>query len=128
MDDWQEDWLELWLVIVRLRQWIILAAAIALGPILEIAMSKGLLNGAFALLVLIWAIIVPLLTSVGGRLSFLVWQVAVLSITLAVLCLDFKIIPFAKVRFFQPHMHSGPVEHSFPRRYQSSYFSVGSPF
>jgi hypothetical protein len=86
MEDWQENWLELWPIIVHSRRWIGLAGAIALGPILEIGISKGLFQGASGgIFVLIWATIVPLLMVAADRLPFIVWQVAVLSITLDVI-------------------------------------------
>ncbi|MFI5114193.1 MAG: hypothetical protein ACHP7J_03535 [Terriglobales bacterium] len=72
----------------RLREWIVLIAAVAIGPadLLIGYQIPGLIFwAAAAASILLWAIIVPLLTLAAGRLKFLVWQLAITSIVLAVI-------------------------------------------
>lgn len=72
----------------RLREWIVLVAAVAIGPAFLLIgyQIPGLVFGAAAAAdVLLCAIVVPLLTLAAGRLKFLVWQLAIISIVLAVI-------------------------------------------
>lgn len=70
----------------RLREWTSVAAAAAIGPVFVIAgYSAGLAFGAGAVgLVLLCVFIVPVLTFAADRLKFLAWQLAIVSIVLAV--------------------------------------------
>jgi hypothetical protein len=84
VEERQNDWVGLWRWIVRLRPWIFLGAAAAVGPVfLKLGDWAGPVFGAAgAAVILVWIVIVPLLVLAGGRFPFLVWQVAVLSIAL----------------------------------------------
>ena len=71
-----------------LREWISFAAAIALGPTFLLIgyQIHGLVFGAAAGAgIIVCAVVVPLLTIAAGRIKFLAWQVAIVSLTLAVL-------------------------------------------
>jgi hypothetical protein len=71
----------------HLREWTSLVAAIAIGPafLLLGRHIPGLIFGAAASAnILLCAIVVPLLTAAAGRFKFLAWQVAIISIALAV--------------------------------------------
>jgi len=69
----------------RLREWVSVAAASAIGPVFVIVgYSTGLVFDAGAVaLVLLCVLIVPVLTLAAGRLKFLAWQLAIVSIVLA---------------------------------------------
>ena len=70
----------------RLREWITLSAAIAIGPasLLIGYQIPGLVFGAAAgASIFVCAIVVPLLTLAAGRLKFLAWQLAIISTVLA---------------------------------------------
>ncbi|MBZ5722492.1 MAG: hypothetical protein LAO03_19295 [Acidobacteriia bacterium] len=72
----------------RLREWISLVAAVAIGPASLLIGYKipGLIFGAAAGAgILLYALVVPLLTLAAGRLKFLAWQLAIISVVLAVI-------------------------------------------
>jgi hypothetical protein len=72
----------------RLRVWISLVAAIAIGPVFLLIGSHipGLVfRAAAGAYILLCAIAVPLLTLAAGRWKFLAWQFAIISIVLAVI-------------------------------------------
>lgn len=72
----------------RLREWISLVAALAIGPAFLLIgyQIPGLIFGAAAgANIVLCAFVVPSLTLAAGRFKFLVWQVAVISIVLAVI-------------------------------------------
>jgi hypothetical protein len=64
----------------RLREWLSLVAAIALGP--AFLLVGGQVPGSY---VIVCVLVVPLLTLAAGRLKFMAWQVAILSMTLTVI-------------------------------------------
>jgi hypothetical protein len=68
----------------RQREWIALAAAVSLGPLfLLIGYQLGLVFGAAgAAYFLVCILFVPLFVIAAGRRKVLVWQVAILSLTL----------------------------------------------
>jgi hypothetical protein len=70
----------------RLREWVSVAAAGAIGPVFVIVgNSAGLVFRAGAVaFILICVFIVPVLTLAADRLKFLAWQLAIVSIVLAV--------------------------------------------
>jgi len=70
----------------RLREWVSVAAAAAIGPVFVIVgYSTGVVFGAGAVaLVLLCVFIVPVLTLAADRSKFLAWQLAIVSIVLAV--------------------------------------------
>jgi hypothetical protein len=70
-----------------LRNWASLAVAVALGPAFIIVGYRihGLVFGAATgAAIVVCSVVVPLLTMAGGRFWLPVWQVAVISMTLAV--------------------------------------------
>jgi hypothetical protein len=70
-----------------LREAVSLAAALAIGPAFLLAGHRipGLMLGAAAgAYILICSVVVPLLTIAAGRLKFVVWQLAIISIAAAV--------------------------------------------
>jgi hypothetical protein len=71
----------------RLREWITLVAAIAIGPAFLLIgyQSPGLVFQAAGAYILVCAIVVPLLTLAAGPLKVPAWQLAIISITLAVI-------------------------------------------
>lgn len=72
----------------HLREWISLIAAVAIGPTFLLIgyHVPGLIFGAAAgAYILLCATVVPLLTLAAGRLKFLAWQIAIISIVLAVI-------------------------------------------
>jgi hypothetical protein len=72
----------------RLQEWLGVVAAIAIGPAFVLIGNRvpGLIFGAAAgAYFLLCAIIVPLLTLAAGRLKFLAWQLAIVSVVLAVI-------------------------------------------
>jgi hypothetical protein len=75
------------LLSVRLRDWGSLVVATALGPaFLLVGYEAGLVfRSAASTVVFVWVVMVAALTIAACRFKFLVWQAAVLSITIAVL-------------------------------------------
>jgi hypothetical protein len=72
----------------RLREWISLIVAVVIGPAFLLIGYRvpGLIFGAAAgAYILVCATVVPLLTLAAGRLKFLAWQIAIISIVLAVI-------------------------------------------
>jgi hypothetical protein len=70
----------------RLREWISLIAAVAIGPaflLIGYHIPGLIFRAAAEAYILLCAIIVPLLTLAAGRLKFVAWQLAVISIILA---------------------------------------------
>jgi len=74
-----------WPLDQRVREWLIAAGAVAIGPIfLGVGYAANLMFGlAAAAFLWVCAVVVPLLTYASGRLKFLVWQLAVLSLVLS---------------------------------------------
>jgi hypothetical protein len=71
-----------------LREWICLITAIAIGPAFLIIgnyIPGFIYRAAAGAAILLCVIVVPLLTLAAGRLKFLVWQLAIISIALAVI-------------------------------------------
>jgi hypothetical protein len=76
-----------WRTDIRSRDWIILVAAIAIGPVfIKIGYAAGLVYGTAALAYFLCClIVVPALTILGGRLKYFTWQLAIMSLTFAVI-------------------------------------------
>ncbi len=73
------------------REWACLGLSIALGPVfLEAAYAiPGLIFGAAAgFYVLVCLLVVPLIVLLAGRLKFVVWQLSIFSIIVAVILDD----------------------------------------
>jgi len=67
-------------------EWTAIVLAIAIGPaFLGIGYATGLVfRAAAGAYILCCVVVVPLLTVAGGRLKFLVWQLAIVSLSLTV--------------------------------------------
>lgn len=71
-----------------LREWISFVAAIAIGPaflLIGYQVPSLIFGAAAGASILLCAIVVPLLTFAAGRLKFIAWQLAIISIVLAVI-------------------------------------------
>jgi hypothetical protein len=75
-----------WWIGVQSRDWISLIAAIAVGPVfLKIGYKTGLVFDAAAFAYFLCCMfVVPILTLCAGRLKFLTWQIAILSLAFTV--------------------------------------------
>lgn len=71
----------------RLLPWLSVVAAIAIGPVfILLGYAMGLVYGAAGLAYLVCcAAVVPLVTAIAGRMWFFSWQLAVASLTWAVI-------------------------------------------
>jgi hypothetical protein len=81
-----DERVKVWRTDVQTRDWISLVAALAIGPVSLIGYEiPGLIFGAAAAFYFLYcAIVVPLVTFIAGRLKFLTWQLAIISLTLTV--------------------------------------------
>jgi hypothetical protein len=77
----------------RLREWLSVLAAIAIGPVfLVLGYSANLMFGlAAAAYFWVCAVVVPLLTYAAGRLKFVVWQLAVVDLALSTVADDLRV-------------------------------------
>jgi hypothetical protein len=80
-----------WLASTRTQDWVCLIAAIGIGPVCLGIGNRipGLIFGAAAGYVFLYYLfVIPVLTALGGRLKFIIWQVAVFSVLLSVIAED----------------------------------------
>jgi hypothetical protein len=87
------NWVKSLRTIQRILEWLSILGALAIGPLFVVfGYWQRLMFGVAAwFYFLTCALVVPLLILAGGRLKFVVWQLAVLSLALSVIADDLRV-------------------------------------